>query len=45
MKSLALFIIILFIYFRAEPDKKEKQFINDSLRNDFHRKFMDKYIK
>ena len=30
---------------RAEPDKKEKAFINDSLRSDFHRKFMDKYIK
>jgi protein CWC15 len=30
---------------RAEPEKKEKQFINDSLRSDFHRKFMDKYIK
>ena len=30
---------------RAEPDKQEKTFINDSLRSDFHRKFMDKYIK
>ena len=30
---------------RAEPDKKEGTFINDSLRNEFHRKFMDKYIK
>ena len=30
---------------RAEPDKKEKTFINDSLHPDFHRKFMDKYIK
>jgi len=30
---------------RAEPDKKEKTFINDSLRSDFHRKFMDKYVK
>jgi len=30
---------------RAEPDKKEKAFINDSLRSDFHSKFMDKYIK
>eukprot|EP00096_Caligus_rogercresseyi_P008403 TRINITY_DN2712_c0_g1_i1.p1 TRINITY_DN2712_c0_g1~~TRINITY_DN2712_c0_g1_i1.p1 ORF type:complete len:247 (+),score=84.19 TRINITY_DN2712_c0_g1_i1:66-743(+) len=30
---------------RAEPDKKEKTFINDSLRNEFHRKFMEKYIK
>jgi len=30
---------------RAEPDKTEKTFINDSLRSEFHRKFMDKYIK
>jgi len=30
---------------RAEPDKKDNTFINDSLRSDFHRKFMDKYIK
>ena len=30
---------------RAESDKKEKTFINDSIRNEFHRKFMDKYIK
>jgi len=30
---------------RAEPEKKEPQFINDSLRNEFHRKFMTKYIK
>jgi len=30
---------------RAESDKKPKEFINDSLRNEFHRKFMDKYIK
>ena len=30
---------------RAEPDKKEKTFINDSLRSEFHRKFMSKYIQ
>jgi len=30
---------------RAEPDKKEATFINDSLRNEFHKKFMEKYIK
>ncbi len=30
---------------RAEPEQQEKRFINDSLRSDFHRKFMDKYIK
>lgn len=30
---------------RSEPDKKTPQFINDSLRSDFHKKFMEKYIK
>ena len=30
---------------RSEPDRKEPQFINDSLRSEFHKKFMDKYIK
>ncbi|XP_053680190.1 protein CWC15 homolog [Anopheles nili] len=30
---------------RSEPEKKANQFINDSLRSDFHKKFMDKYIK
>ncbi|XP_040572302.1 protein CWC15 homolog [Lepeophtheirus salmonis] len=30
---------------RAQPDKEKKNFINDSLRNEFHRKFMEKYIK
>merc|ERR1712107_197600 len=30
---------------RAEPDAREQTFINDSLRNDFHKRFMDKYIK
>merc|ERR1719347_1586047 len=30
---------------RAEPDNKETNFINDSLRNEFHKRFMDKYIK
>jgi len=30
---------------KIESDKKEKNFINDSLRNEFHRKFMDKYIR
>nr|XP_019552345.2 LOW QUALITY PROTEIN: protein CWC15 homolog [Aedes albopictus] len=30
---------------RSEPDKKTNQFINDSLRSEFHKKFMDKYIK
>jgi protein CWC15 len=31
---------------RSEPDrKKEQHFINDSLRSEFHRKFMEKYVK
>ncbi|GFT47741.1 spliceosome-associated protein CWC15 homolog [Nephila pilipes] len=28
-----------------EPDRKEKPFINDTLRSSFHRKFMEKYVK
>lgn len=30
---------------RGEVDKKERRFINDTLRSDFHKKFMEKYIK
>jgi len=30
---------------RSEPDKKGSLFINDSLRSEFHKKFMEKYIK
>merc|ERR1712080_305925 len=30
---------------RAEPDNKETNFINVSLRNQFHKRFMDKYIE
>ncbi|XP_017772457.1 PREDICTED: protein CWC15 homolog [Nicrophorus vespilloides] len=30
---------------RSEPEKKSNVFINDSLRSDFHRKFMEKYVK
>jgi len=29
----------------SEPDKNEKKFINDSLRSEFHNRFMEKYIK
>jgi len=29
---------------RDEP-KYEKRFINDTTRNDFHRKFLDKYVR
>ncbi|XP_015517204.1 protein CWC15 homolog [Neodiprion pinetum] len=30
---------------RSEPEKKRDVFINDSLRSEFHRKFMEKYVK
>lgn len=30
---------------RGEDDKEKGSFINDTLRSDFHRKFMDRYIK
>ncbi|XP_055297870.1 protein CWC15 homolog [Sitodiplosis mosellana] len=30
---------------RTEPDKKGPAFVNDSLRSEFHKKFMEKYIK
>jgi protein CWC15 len=30
---------------RNEPQSKEKPFINDTLRSEFHKKFMEKYIK
>lgn len=30
---------------RTEPEKKANVFINDSLRSEFHKKFMEKYIK
>ena len=30
---------------RSEPDKSKVTFINDTLRSEFHKKFMDKYIK
>ena len=30
---------------RSEPDKSKTPFINDTLRSDFHKKFMEKYIK
>ncbi|XP_053208495.1 spliceosome-associated protein CWC15 homolog [Panonychus citri] len=30
---------------RSESDNKNKTFINDTLRSEFHKKFMEKYIK
>lgn len=30
---------------REEPDPKRKLYVNDTLRQDFHKKFMDKYIR
>lgn len=29
---------------RGEPAKKKKQFVNDTIRSDFHKKFLHKYI-
>jgi protein CWC15 len=29
----------------SSGEKRVAQFVNDSLRSDFHRRFMDKYIK
>ncbi len=29
---------------RGEDDKKPGNFINDTLRSEFHKKFMDKYV-
>lgn len=30
---------------RSEPDKSKQNFINDTLRSEFHKKFMEKYIQ
>ncbi|CAF1126172.1 unnamed protein product, partial [Brachionus calyciflorus] len=30
---------------KNDSDNKKKDFINDTLRSEFHRKFMDRYIK
>jgi len=30
---------------RSEPDQKTKRFINDTVRNDFHKRFLNKFIK
>lgn len=30
---------------KSEPEKKTNVFINDSLRSEFHKKFMEKYVK
>ena len=30
---------------RSEPDRSKVTFVNDTLRSEFHKKFMDKYIK
>jgi protein CWC15 len=29
---------------RGEPERK-KRFVNDTIRSDFHRRFLNKYIK
>ena len=30
---------------RGTEDKKGKEFVNDLLRSDFHRRFMSKYVR
>lgn len=30
---------------RGVPEKKKARFINDTIRNDFHKKFLGKYVK
>jgi len=30
---------------RGEPEQNKKRFINDTVRNDFHKRFMNKFIK
>lgn len=30
---------------KGEPDQNKKRFINDTVRNDFHKRFLDKFIK
>ena len=30
---------------KKEPDQNTKRFINDTVRNDFHKRFMDKFMK
>lgn len=53
----AVFHKLVFVNFRWDDDvvfkncasgderKKDRTFINDSLRSEFHKKFMEKYIK
>jgi Cwf15/Cwc15 cell cycle control protein len=35
---------VLFMQARTEPEKK-KRFINDTIRSDFHRSFLKKYVR
>lgn len=30
---------------KVDDQKKDKRFVNDTLRSEFHKKFMEKYIK
>lgn len=41
-ESLFLFTMMLIL---GQDEKKEANFINDAIRSEFHRKFMDRYIK
>ena len=38
-------IIKVFKNQAREPKKEARRFINDTVRNDFHKKFLNKYIK
>ena len=29
---------------KGEPDRNKKRFINDTVRNDFHKRFLNKFI-
>ena len=40
--SLCVCVCVCFGYFRSVQDKG---FINDTIRSEFHKKFMDKYVK
>lgn len=41
MSLIKLITIVFLLMFLFQP----KNFINDTIRSEFHRKFMDKYVK
>jgi protein CWC15 len=30
---------------KGEPDQNKKRFINDTVRNDFHKRFLNKFVR